>query len=136
LAELAFIEVRAFPWRLRARVMKPDTLRDAVDPLYGIDDLAGVVVGFVLWLFVIVAAPVLVVLLAALLLPFELSLLIGLALLLVAARLVGVVPWTVGIVDERTGAQRREQTRSLLRAVRIVREANGTRRVPVRWSWS
>jgi hypothetical protein len=76
-----------------------------------------------------------VVVLAAALLSFEMSLLIALALLLVVARLVGIIPWTVGVVDQQAGTERHEKTRSLVRAIRLVREINGGRRVPVRWSW-
>jgi len=132
----AFLEVRLFPWRLRARVMKPDTLREHADPTYLFDDLSGFVIGIALWLFILIAAPVIVIVLAGLLFSVELPLLIVLALLLVGARLVGAIPWHVGIVDQRTGVERWESTRSLLRAARIVREINGERRVPVRWSWS
>jgi hypothetical protein len=95
-----------------------------------------VVFGVALWLAFIIAAPAIVVLIAALLLPFELTLLIALAMLLVLTRLVGIIPWTVGVVDQQSGIERQERTRSLIRAVRMVRSINNRRRVPVRWTWS
>ena len=137
-AQLSFIEVRVFPWRIRPRVMKPSTLRDAADPFgdLGLDDLGGLVFGLALWLAVIIAAPLIVILLAVLLFPFELSLLIALAMLLVLSRLLGIIPWTVAVVDQQSGTERYEKTRSLVQAVRLVRRVNGRRRVPVRWVWS
>jgi hypothetical protein len=135
-AELAFIEVRVFPWRPRPRVMKASTLRDVADPGLVLDDFDGFVMGMALWLAIIVAAPVIVVLLAALLFSIELPLLLALALLLILIRLVGIIPWTVGVVDQQTGTERQEKTRSLIHAIRQVRAVNDSRRVPVRWSWS
>ena len=119
--------------------MDPDTLRDAVtygDFVGGGDDLAGFLFGLGFMLFVVIAAPVIVVMLAGFLLAFELPILIVLALALVAARLFGVIPWTIGIVDPQTGTEQHERTRNLIRAVRRVREVNDAKRVPVRWSWS
>jgi hypothetical protein len=76
----------------------------------------------------IIAAPLIVLVLAAMLFSVELVLLIALALLLVAARLAGVIPWTIGVVDLQVGTQRYEKTRSLVRAIRLVRDINGGRR--------
>ena len=135
MAELAFIEVRVFPWNLRPHVMKPSTVRDAANPIDGIDDLGGLVFGMAIWLLIIIAAPLIVLLLAAMLFSFELVLLIALALLLVVARLAGVIPWTIGVVDQQAGTQRYEKTRSLVHAIRLVRGINGGRRIPVRWRW-
>jgi len=137
-SELAFLEVRLFPWRLRPRVMEAKKLRDGTDPFSGIaafDDLAGVVFGLALWIAVLIAAPLIVLVLAALLFSIELPLLIVIALLLVIARVIGVIPWVVGVVDQRTGLARYERTRSLFRAVRLVHEVNGEHGVPVRWHW-
>lgn len=134
-AEKAFVRVRVFPWRVRARVMSPSTLRDNVDPITAVDDLAGLVIGIGLWIVVLVAAPILVVVLAGLLLPFEVSLIAALALLLAVARLAGIIPWVVAIVGGATGEERTEQSRNLLRVIRRVRDINGGGRVRVRWSW-
>jgi hypothetical protein len=115
--------------------MKASTVRDAANPIDGIDDLGGLVFGMAIWLLIIIAAPLIVLVLAAMLFSVELVLLIALALLLVAARLAGVIPWTIGVVDQQVGTQRYEKSRSLVRAIRLVRDINGGRRVPVRWSW-
>ena len=68
----ALLEIRALPWRPRARVMKPDTLRQHADPtaLIG-EDLTGVVIGLVLLIVILVAAPLIVVVLAVALLPWR-----------------------------------------------------------------
>ncbi len=102
-AESAFVRVRVFPWRVRPRVMKPSTLRDGFEPLMAFDDLSGIVIGIGLWIVVLVAAPVLVFVLAGLLLPFEVSLLALLAVLIVVARLAGIAPWVISIVNNATG---------------------------------
>lgn len=133
--ERALLDVRVLPWRPRARVMKPGTLRDIADPAAGADDLGFLVVSLVLWIVVIVAAPILVLVLAAGLLTVEIPLAIALGVILVLVRFVGIVPWTVAIDDQVTGATRTERYRNLLRAVRRVREINGDRRVQVRWAW-
>ena len=136
--ESALLEVRLLPWRPQPRVMKASTLRETVDldQLGGVDDIAGLVLVLALWLTILLAAPVLVIVLAALLFSVELPLLIGIGLLLALARFAGLVPWTVLIVNKVTGDERRESTRNVLRAVRRVREVNGERRVLVRWAWS
>lgn len=134
-AQTAFVRVRLLPWRVRARVMDPDTLRDSADPLTLADDLSGVVIGIGLWLVVVVAAPVLVVVLAGLLLPFEVVTLALIALLVAVARVAGLVPWTIAVVDAG-GRERTEQSRNLVYVVRRVRALNGGGRVKVRWSWS
>lgn len=135
-AESAFVRVRVFPWRVRPRVMKSSTLRDGFDPLTAVDDLSGIVIGIGLWIVVIVAAPVLVFVLAGLLLPFEVSLLALLAVLIVVARLAGIAPWLIAIVNNATGEERTEQSRNLLHVIRRVRDVNGGGSVPVRWSWA
>ena len=139
----ALLEVRVLPWRPRTRVMDPDRFRDGLTPdfdLVDAGDLGGVVVGLVLglalWIVLVLAAPLIVLGLAAAFLPVEIAAVALLALLLVVARLLGVVPWTVLVVDVVQGAEERESYRNLLRAVRRVREVNHDRRVLVRWAWA
>lgn len=135
--EKALLEVRVLPWRPRARVMKPKTLREAADPsVIGLDDLSGVVVGLALWLVVIIAAPVVVLLLAAGLFSVELPVVVVLAVPLPLARFAGLLPWTVVILDAVTGGERRETYRNLVHALRRIREVNADRRVAVRWAWT
>lgn len=136
LLERALLDVRVLPWRPRARVMSADTLRDCSDPFIGLDDLSGLVVGLVLWLAIIVAAPVLVLVLAAGLFSIELPVVLALGAVLLVVRFTGLMPWTVVIVDQVTGEERRETYRNLWRAVRRIRAVNSDRRVDVRWAWS
>ncbi len=130
----ALLDVRLLPWRPRPRVMNPDRLRSGLDPLSGADDLQGLVVGLVMCLVVIVAAPLIVLVLAAGLLSVELPVVVAIGVLLVAVRFAGLLPWTVVIVDQVTGDERRETYRTLWRAVRRVRSINHDRRVTVRWA--
>lgn len=136
----AFLEIRALPWRPRRRAVKADDVREAVssgDPLAGTDDLAGAVLSLAVWLFVLVAAPLVAAVLVWLLLPVELVLVLVLAVLVPLVRLLGLVPWTVLVVDRDRGQETRERHRSLLAARRRVRDVNGgTQAVPVRWAWS
>jgi hypothetical protein len=133
--ETAVLDVRVLPWRPRARVMKPSTLRENADPLVVMDDLQGVVLGLALWLVIIVAAPLVVLVLAVGLLSVELPLVIALGLFLLVIRFTGLLPWAVVIVDPVTGHERRESYRSLWRAARRIRSVNSDRRVKVRWAW-
>ena len=135
LLETALLDVRVLPWRPRARVMSPDTLRENADPFLPDDDIAGVVLGLALWLAIIVTAPLLVLLLAAGLLSIELPVVLALAVLLGVVRFTGVIPWTVVVVDRVTGGERQESYRSLWRAARRIRAINTDRRVRVRWAW-
>ena len=57
-------------------------------------------------------------------------------LVLGLARLLGVVPWTVLLLDVVSGIERRETYRNGLRARRRIREVNADQRVPVRWAWT
>ncbi len=115
--------------------MKPDTLRENADPFL-FSELEGVVLGLVLWLVVVVAAPLVVLVLAAGLLSIELPIVLGLAVVLLAVRFTGLLPWTVVAVHQITGEERRETYRSLWRAVSRIRAINHDRRVRVRWAWS
>lgn len=133
--ESALIDVRVLPWRPRARVMQPDTLRENVDPFSGFDDLQGVVVGLALWLVIIIAAPLIVLLLAAGLFSVELPLVVVLGVLLFLVRFTGLMPWQVLVIDHVTGEERRESYRNLWRAAGRVRSLNSDRRVKVRWAW-
>ena len=136
-SQTALLEVRVLPWRPRARVMSPETLREAADPtVIGFDDLSGVVIGLALWLVIIIAAPVVVLLLAVGLFSVELPVVVMLAGLLLVARFAGLLPWTVVVLDAVTGGERRETYRNLLRALRRIRELNADRRVAVRWAWT
>ena len=133
--ETALLDVRVLPWRPRARVMKPATLRDNADPFVAVDDLQGVVLGLALWLVIIIAAPLIVLVLAAGLLSIELPIVLVLGLILLLVRFAGLVPWTVVIVDQVTGDERRESYRNLGQAARRIRAVNSGRRVKVRWAW-
>jgi hypothetical protein len=136
LLETALLDVRLLPWGPRTRVMKPSTLRENADPLMAADDVAGILVGLALWLVVLVAAPLVVLVLAAGLLSVELPVVLALGVVLMAVRFTGLMPWTVVIVDKVTGAERRETYRNLWRAARRIRAINGDRRVKIRWSWA
>jgi hypothetical protein len=116
--------------------MDPDTLRDGIDPFVGADDLGGVLVGLVLWVLVVVTAPLLVLVIAALLLSVELPVAVAIGLLYLVARFAGVVPWTVLVIDPEAGTERRERYRTLWGAVSRVRAVNGGGRTEVRWAWA
>ncbi len=133
----AFLEVRVLPWRPRRRAMErsdPDVT--GFDPFVLADDVAGFVVGLVVWLLLLLAAPVLLVVLSVLFLPVEIVLVAVLAAVVVLARLLGVVPWVVLVVDLVAGTEEQERYRNLLRAVRRLRDVNHDRRVAVRWAWT
>jgi hypothetical protein len=133
----ALLEVRMLPWRPRARVMKPSTFRDFIsDPMLVGDDIAGIAIGIGAWLLLLIAAPLVVLVLAAALLSVELPLVLAVAALLLVARFAGVIPWTVLIVDPLTGAETRESYRNGLRALRRIREVNSDQRITVRWAWT
>ena len=136
MTQRALLDVRVLPWRPRARVMKPATLREHADPLVAADDLGGVVLSLALWLLIIVAAPVIVLVLAAGLLSVELPIVLALGLILLVVRFAGLLPWTVVIVDRLSGDERVESYRALWRAVGRIREINHDRRVEVRWAWA
>jgi len=134
--ETAFLDVRVLPWRPRARVLKPDTLRDNTDPFFDLD-IEGFVIGIALWLLIIVAAPLIVLVLAVLLFSVELPIVIVLAGILVVVRFTGLVPWTVVIVDAVGGGEEKtERYRLLWRAIGRIRAVNSDRRVKVRWAWA
>ncbi len=133
----AFLDIRVFPWRVKTRVMDADKLRNEAtntSATYG-DGLADFFIGLGLWIFIIIAAPVIVLVLAGLLLSVELPIAAALAALLLIARFVGVIPWHVIVHDNATGEERVESTRSILTAVRMVREVNLDSKVRVRWRW-
>ncbi len=116
--------------------MKPDTLRNNVDPFSPAHDLEGMVIGLAVWLVILVAAPLIVLVLAVGLLSVELPIVLALAAVLLVVRFTGLLPWQVVVVDEITGAERRESHRNLWRAARRVRAVNTDRRVKVRWAWA
>jgi hypothetical protein len=130
--DTAYLDVMVFPWFVRKRQMQADTLRDSMDGFDIDEPLTSIAVLIAIYLL----APVLVVLLAWFLLPLEFILLVLIAVALVVARLVGLVPWHVAIENDLGRVLRRESTRSLIRAVRKVRETNGDRGVLVRLSWT
>ena len=101
-----------------------------------VDDLQGVILGLALWLVIIIAAPLIVLVLAAGLLSIELPIVVALGLFLLVIRFSGLLPWMVVIVDQVTGEERRETYRNLWRAARRIRSVNSDRRVKVRWAWS
>ena len=135
--DTALLEIRFLPWRPHKRVMNPDSLRDAATnggPVA--NDLEGLVIGLVLWLFIIIAAPVIVLVLAAGLFTVELPLVVLLGVLLFIARFTGIIPWTVLVLNTATGEERRESFRVLWRATARVRDINLDKRVKVRWAWA
>ncbi|MGH3331154.1 MAG: hypothetical protein ACRDPJ_07575 [Nocardioidaceae bacterium] len=79
--------------------MKPDTLRENADPFMAVDDLQDVVLALALWLVIIIAAPFIVLVLAAGLLSIELPIVVALGLILLVVRFTGLLPWVVVIVD-------------------------------------
>ena len=98
------------------------------------DDLGGVVLGLALWLVIIIAAPLLVLVLAAGLFSVELPIVVGLAVLLGVARFTGLIPWTVVILDSTSGDERRESYGAS--AAARIRGINADRHVKVRWAWA
>jgi hypothetical protein len=114
--------------------MDSDTFRDlmAADFLDG-DDLAGVAIGLALWLALFIAAPLVVLVLAALLFSIELPFVLALGAIVIAARLLGAIPWNVVVTDALTGHRHVERYRLLWRAARRVRDINGKPRVSVIW---
>lgn len=134
--ESACLEVRVLPWRPRRRVMKVEDLREVSAELVGgSTDPTDFAISLGLWLAIVIAAPLIVLMLAAGLFSVELPLVLAIAVLLAVLRFAGVIPWTVLTVDAVSGTETRSSYRSLLRAVRRVREINHDRRVQVRWSW-
>lgn|SRR6478609_1030410 len=137
LTEAALLDIRVLPWRPRKRVLKPDTLRNSAgDFAFAGDDLGGIVIGLALWLVIIIAAPLIVLVLAAGLFSIELPIVVALAVLLAVARFTGLIPWTVVILDTISGAERRESYRSIWRATARIRDINADRHVKVRWAWA
>jgi hypothetical protein len=135
--ESAFLDVRVLPWRPRPRVMKPNTIRENTDPLTAAgEDLSGCLFGLAFWILILIAAPVVVLVLAVGLLSVELPLVIALGLVLATIRFAGILPWTVVIVHQVTGEERRETYRAIWNAVRRIREINHYRTVKVHWAWS
>ena len=106
------------------------------DPFFGTDDLSGLVFSLALWLLIIIAAPLMVLVLAAGLLSIELPVVVALGVLLAVIRFTGLLPWVVVIVDPTTGEERRETYRNLWRAAKRVRAVNLDGSVKVRWAWS
>ena len=122
--QTAFLDVRVFPWKPKMRKMDPDTLRE-MDPLSGgFDDVAGFFFGLALWLFILVAAPLTVIVLAVLLFSVELPIVIAIALLLLLIRFAGIVPWTVVARNNVNGEESSESFRNIFHAVRRIREIN------------
>lgn len=134
--ETALLDVRVLPWRPRARVMKPDTLRDNAEPFLDFGDLSGVVLGIVLWIAILILAPLIVLVLAVLLFSVELPIVLALAVILLVVRFTGLMPWTVVVVNTVNGEEQTERYRLLWRAVARIRAVNADRRVKVRWAWA
>jgi len=136
----AALEIRVLPWRPRRRKVDPDKLRDTVgdvsDVAILVDDLPGAVIGLGAMLLCYVAAPLVAIVLAILLIPAELGIVVTLAAVLLLARFVGLIPWTVVVVDPAAPEDRHERYRLLHRAVNRVLELNGGRRPKVVWHWA
>ncbi|SFK12624.1 hypothetical protein [Cellulomonas sp. KH9] len=120
----AVIDLRVLPWRPRRRYKGPD-----VDfALFSGTELLGGVVALVVAVLGAVALLLVVVALALVVLELWIVALVALALLL--ARFVGLLPW---VVD--TGRGGYERYRWLPHATRRVRELNGGGPARVRWRW-
>lgn len=126
----AFLDIRVLPWRPRLRVPSADALREA-DFLWGIDDLPGLVIGLAMTLVVFVAAPVLAVVIALILLPFEVWLVVAVAVVVLVARFCGLTRWSIITADGTL-----EQYRWLPTALSRVRTLNGGRPPAARWHWA
>jgi hypothetical protein len=136
-ASYAALEIRVLPWRPRRRKIDPEVIRDgATDVADVVDDLPGLLIGIVAMILCYVAAPLVAIVLAILLIPAELGIVMALAVLLLLARFVGLIPWTVVVVEPEAPEDRREQYRLLHRAVNRVRELNGGGRPQVHWHWA
>jgi hypothetical protein len=134
---VAAIEIRVLPWRPRRRKIDPEVIRDgATDVADVVDDLPGLLIGLGAMIVCYVAAPLIAIVLAILLIPAELGIVLALAVLLLLARFVGLIPWTVVVVEPEAPEDRREQYRLLHRAVNRVRELNGGGRPQVHWHWA
>jgi hypothetical protein len=117
--------------------MKPATLSQNADSsLWDFDGVAGIVIGLAVWLTILVAAPLVALVLAAGLFSVELPVVVALAVLLVVARFIGLIPWTVIVLDKASGDERSERYRNLWTATRRIRSLNDDRRVNVRWAWA
>jgi hypothetical protein len=139
-ASYAALEIRVLPWRPRRRTIDPEKLRDGVgdatDVATVVESVPGVLIGIVAMILCYVAAPLVAIVLAILLIPAELGIVMALAVLLLLARFVGLIPWTVVVVEPEAPEDRREQYRLLHRAVNRVRELNGGGRPQVHWHWA
>jgi hypothetical protein len=111
----------------------PRDLALNADPV-NVDYISGCVVVLGVWLAILIAAPLVVLLLAGALFSVELPLPIGFGVLLILWRFAGLMPWRIVILNQLSGEERIETTRSLTRAIRRVREINGERRVYARWA--
>jgi len=132
--ETALLHVPVFPWRPRARVLKPDAVRENAAPaLWDADGVEGLVIGLELWLVILVAAPLIVLVLAVGVFSVELPVVLTLAVLLGVAQFTGLIRWTVVVLDEVTGEGRTERYRNLWRATRRIWAVNHDLGV-VRWA--
>lgn len=119
--------------------MSADRFREKVfdsGPDLMFDDLGGIVLGIVVWIGLIIAAPLVVLILAALLFSVELPIVIAIAVLLLVVRFTGITPWTVLTVNQVDGEESRETFRFLPSALKRIRETNQDRRIQVRWHWA
>lgn len=132
----AVLRVRLTPWRPRPR--RPDSakIRENIDDILDFgDDLASLVISVGIWLTLIVMAPVITFVLAALLLPVEAGLLAIIGVVLLAVRFLGITRWTLAIT-EPDGCETVEVCRNIVRALGRVREINGSRRRAVKLVWA
>jgi hypothetical protein len=132
----AVLRIRLVPWLPRPRRLGPAQIRDNADGLLDLgDDLASLCISVGIWLTVIVGAPLLTFILAALLLPIEVGLLALIALVLLAVRFAGITHWTL-VITEPGGEEIVEHYRNIARALSRVRKINGTRRRAVQLTWA
>ena len=110
--DVAALEIRVLPWRPRRRTIDPEKLRDrvgdATDVATVVDSVPGLLIGLGAMVLCYVAAPLVAIVVAILLIPAELGLVVTIAALLILARFVGLIPWTVVVADPEVPEGRRE----------------------------
>jgi hypothetical protein len=133
--QAAALRLRVVPWRVRARVLPSSVIRKNAGNVLDVpDDFASMFLSVGIWLMLVVGAPVIAFALAVMLLPFEVTLVAIIGLVLVAIRFAGVTPWTVVLINSG-GEETTEKYRSIARAVRRVRAVNSSRRIAVQINW-
>ena len=134
-AQAAAFRLRVVPWGVRARRLRSSAIRtNASHVLDFPDDFAAMFLSLGIWVMLVICAPLITFLLAAVLLPFEVTLVAIIALVLLAIRFAGITPWTVVLINSG-GVETTEKYRNIVRAVRRVRAVNSSSRVAVQLLW-